>query len=600
MARRPNTQEPLRFEKHDPWNADEIRGAWEKRERVDGDASMAERIDDYVNRLTGIGDYLQDKSLGGSRFGLEFMVRFISAVDAEDRWRGSDVGGAIVEAIPGEMTREGWEVSVQPSDGDDAPAPEDTDQVQADAFGQPGGSPPPQPGVMPPELTTPTREQELPDMDDDGAQIAQEVSDKFEELMLDELILDALCYERAFGGAAILIGADDGKALDQPLDEEKIKSVDFLNVFQGGIDGEIVAWSYYRDPKSAKYGKPEIYMVRNVGVPTMSGPMGRMGAAPGREAIINPIDFVHESRLMIFPGRAPSRRARIQMRGWGDSIFMRVDEVLSQFSQTWGGLATLMTDFKQDVLSVAGAPEKLAADRTSKGNPLVKRARTIQQTRSILRMLVIDKDKESFAREMAQVSGVADVLSQFWLRLASAAGMPLSLLTGQVKGGLGDAGQTDVRFFYDKIAAQQRRVIVPQVKKLARLIFLSKEGPTSGAEPERWSVKCRPLYQLDALQEAQRRLAIAQTDHIYITDGVLAAPEVAASAFGGSEFTAERTIDIEGRRNLANQEEADRQERMKAAVEQLSKAAPTQPGSPVATAPGAEPPKKPGATDKVE
>lgn len=594
MARRPK-QELLRFDKTDPWSAEKIRESWESRAKVDGDVKLAERIDDYVNRLTGVGDYLQDKTLGGSRYGLEFMVKFLCSAECEDRWRGSDMGGRIVETIPAEMTREGWEISVQPSNDDPDDEAETKgelpDDVKGDAFPNQGAADPSQPPGMPfPEKPEPP----MPEIDDEGTEMAEAIANKLEELGCEEAILDALQYERAFGGAAILIGADDGQELDLPLKEDRIASVEYLNVFQGGLDGEIVAWSYYRDPKSKKYGQPETYMIRNIGIPIGPGPIGRMGAAPGVKPV-EPIMWVHETRLLVFPGRAPSRRARVQMRGWGDSVFTRIDEVLSHYSQTWGGLAALMSDFKQDVLLVDGVAEKTSAD---KSKALVKRARTIAQTKSVLRMLVLDKNKEEFVRAMASVQGVSDVLAQFWLRVAAAADMPLSLLTGQVKGGLGDAGNTDIRFFYDRIAAMQRRVLVPQLRRLIHLLMLSSDGPTEGVEPDRWTVKCRPLYRLDALQEAQRRLAVAQTDHIYYQDGVLNAPEIAASAFGGSEYSAERTLDLKGREEMKKQEEADRAERMKQAQARLA-AGPQEPTPKPGTPPAAPPPASPAPTPAV-
>src|SRR6185295_691356 len=110
----------------------------------------ANRQDDYVNTLTGIGDHSRDRMLGGRQYGaLDFFVREFTQVDAEARWRGSDLGCRLVEAIPDEMTREGWELSVQPSD-DEADAPEEgkdpkgkpgkpkeEDDVREDAFGPP-------------------------------------------------------------------------------------------------------------------------------------------------------------------------------------------------------------------------------------------------------------------------------------------------------------------------------------------------------------------------------------------------------------------------------------------------------------------------------
>lgn len=588
--RRAGEQQTLRLDDRDPWQVPAIKKAIEQRADREGDSALAERLDDYVNRLTGIGDYLQDKTFGGSKYGLDYMVRFMSAIDVEDRWRGSDLGARIVETVPAEMVREGWEVIVQPTEEDDQ-----DDEPKVDAF-PPGGGANPAAAVM---LAASEPKAPLPEIDDEGAELSEAFEGKLEEIGASAAILTALQYRRAYGGGAILIGADDGvKDLTKPLDEENIKSIGWLNPLQGGPQGEIIAWSYYRDPSEPKYGEPEIYMVRNIGVPLtqtdVPGVQSPNGTAPGRKPVV-PLFWIHESRLLVFSATAVSRRARVQMRGWGDSVFTRIDEVLSQYSQTWGGVANLMTDFKQDVLAIDGAAQKSAADRTSKGNPLLKRARTIQQTKSIARMLVIDKLTEEFKREMASVQGISEVLEQFAIRLAAAADMPVTLLFGQAPSGLNATGASDIRFFYDRIAAEQRRILVPALKRLVKLIALSQDGPTQGQEPERWNVNPHPLYQLSALEEAQRRLAIAQTDQIYITQGVLSAEEVAAGAFGGSEFSAERTIDFDGREQVSEQEAKDKEMRMKTAAAMLAN--PPAPQQPELDQPATPEPKTSKADD---
>jgi phage-related protein (TIGR01555 family) len=387
------------------------------------------------------------------------------------------------------------------------------------------------------------------DIDDEGIEIAEELDGVLETLGADAAFWQALCYQRAYGGGAILIGADDGmKDLAKPLDEKRIKSVDWLNVLSGGWDGEVVAWSYYGDARKANYGKPETYMVRNLGVPIARIP------APGEPSLqpVLPPDgatvwWVHESRLLIFSGTTVSHRARVQVRGWGDSVYTRVDEVLQQYGQTWGGIANLMTDFSQAVLSIKGLAQSIA------GNKGVVSSRALQMniSRSIARILLIDSEEE-FKRDTVSLAGVADVLDKFALRLAAAADMPLSLLMGQVQGGLGDASAGDIRYFYDRVASWQRRRMLPQLRRLIKLIFLSKDGPTSGKEPERWSVKPRPLYQLSATEKATQYLTMAQGDQIYYTMGAASAEEVAAKRFGGSDYDAGPiALDLDGRAGMS-------------------------------------------------
>lgn len=572
---RATDQPPRHLDGSDPWKKQDVKAAIAQRLNDTGEHFDDDFFDDYVNPYTGIGDWTQDKMYGGSQAGLGFVVQFISAVGAENRWRGSDLGARIVETIPDEMTREGWEVSVQPSDkdGEDEADPKDEgalgdkpepDDPVTDAF---GGAPPPGMGAA--QFGLPPPKPQMPPVDDEGAEIEEEIEGALEELGVVEAIKEALDYERAYGGSAILIGADDGtRDMARPLDEENITEVKWLNVLQGGYDGEIVAWSYYRDPTSPKYGMPEIYMVRNLGVPIARVGVPGEPAQPaeksfGSGAANSLLFWVHESRLLVFPGKSVSRRARVQMRGWGDSLFTRVDTVLSQFGQTWAGIANMMSSFVQDVLKMSGNATKMSmGDKAAKGNPLTNRARIIQRTKSIARMLVIDTDEE-YDRKTAPLAGAGDILDKFMLRLAAAADMPVTLLMGQAPAGLNATGASDIRFFYDRIASRQRRTLAPLLKRLIKLLFLSKEGPTDGVEPERWSVKFNSLYQLSQAEQATMRYQVAQTDQIYINGGVTTPEEVAASRFGGSAWSMETTIDFDGRAKMAEQDATDRDAKMK-------------------------------------
>src|SRR5258706_133923 len=90
------------------------------RDRIDGYTPSPEsganlaHGDGFVNELTGAGDWMQDKTLGGSAGAMRFQVVFLTGVDVENRWRGSDLGAKVVETKPDEMTRAGYELSVQP------------------------------------------------------------------------------------------------------------------------------------------------------------------------------------------------------------------------------------------------------------------------------------------------------------------------------------------------------------------------------------------------------------------------------------------------------------------------------------------------------
>lgn len=592
----------------DPWADAHVRG--QITQRID--RLQRERADGFVNELTGIGHWLRDKTFGGKQTGLDFELTVLANIDAELRWRGSDVGHRVVEVIPDEMLRAGFEVSIQPEEDEaeeteeepleeDVPedVPEEDPVVEPEKDGRarkrrdlfpPGGPPGAAPGaphpmslLPPPPPKTPG---ELPDIDEKGPATVEELMGQYDELEADEAFEKALRYERAFGGAVIFPVIDDGqKDLTKPLEPERIRAINGLNVFSGGFDGEVVVWSYYVDPRSPKYGKPEIYMIRNIGTPIASVPVP--GSPATMQTVVGETIFwVHETRLIVFDGYPVTNRARIQMRGWGDSIFTRIDRVLQQYDQTWGSVAQLMTDWAQGVLKIEGLQQALSANPTL----IVDRAVDMAMSRSVARMTVVGSN-EDFKRDVANLGGISDVLAQFWLRLAAAADMPLSLLVGQVKGGLGDAGNTDLRFFYDRIAARQKK-FKRKLRQLLKWMFLSKEGPTDGKEPERWNITFNSLYQPTEKEIAETRKIVADTDAVYIGQQVLTPEEVAVSRFGGSEWSMETTIDFAGRAKMAADAEKQKQERAKAMVEAAKKLPPA-PGAPPAAKPGEEP-TKPG------
>jgi phage-related protein (TIGR01555 family) len=199
--------------------------------------------------------------------------------------------------------------------------------------------------------------------------------------------------------------------------------------------------------------------------------------------------------------------------------------------------------------------------------------------RSLLRAVVLDAGSgeegdagETFERKPTPIAGYEGLLSKFDQRLAASADMPVTLLMGQAPAGLNATGEADVLWWTEHIEGLQEEDLREPLNRIIRLILLSREGPTSGVEPENWSVAFRPLRQLSPLQEADRRLKIAQADTTYTNAGVLMPEEVAVSRFGGDRFGEELAIDEELRRKM--------EETPKAKDEEPEEAAPSDRASP--------------------
>ena len=213
---------PKQTDVEDPWTRPDVVAQLEDHAKKTGSRFDAAALDGFKNELTGIGDFMRDKTMGGKSSGLDFVLQFLPSASAEQRWRGSDLGARIVETVPDEMTREGWRINIQPSDDDDEP--------KTDAF-PPGGDA----AGMPPAQTRPPPPPVPLEADDAGAEIVEGLEKVMEEIGASDALRTALAFARAYGGGAILLGLDDGEDdLTQPLDEERIDEVKFLTPLMGG------------------------------------------------------------------------------------------------------------------------------------------------------------------------------------------------------------------------------------------------------------------------------------------------------------------------------------------------------------------------------
>lgn len=166
------------------------------------------RFDGWYNVLTGLGDISRDKTEYA-----DFQHDPVDQQSCEELWRGDDMAACIVETIPAEMLRQGFDISLGNSS---------TDKNES-------------------ELLLKAAIEEL------------EVIEKYQEV---------LCYERAYGGGAIFPGADDGQDPAEPLDLKRLRSLKWISVLE---PRELVPESWYSDPLKPKLGQVERYRINPIG-----------------------------------------------------------------------------------------------------------------------------------------------------------------------------------------------------------------------------------------------------------------------------------------------------------------------------------------------
>lgn len=347
---------------------------------------------------------------------------------------------------------------------------------------------------------------------------------KLEEIDAKNKIRNMLRWSRLFGGAIAVMGIDDGQDLAMPLNENNVRSVEFLHIF----DRTEVTWmpaDIYNDPNNKKYGQPQIYTIN---------------PGDGRGQFI-----VHESRVLRLSGEALPNRALANNQYWGESILQICHDQIKNLDTSYGATANIIQDFIQTIVKMPNLVNMIARGDEDK---VIRRLEILDQSRSVANTILVDGGEE-YAKHASSVSGLDQLLDRFALALSCVTGIPYTFLMGQPPSGLQATGDSDIRMFYDRIKADQEDLLQPLLERLVRLIMISKRGPFGGREPKNWQIEFKPLWQMSETETASYRKTIAETDQIYISNGVLDPAEVAASRFGGDMYSPETVIDLEAREN---------------------------------------------------
>jgi phage-related protein (TIGR01555 family) len=434
------------------------------------------RADGWYSALTGIGTSTHDK-----RESHNFMAKCLTYQEAVELWRGDDLAKRAIESVPDGCFRQGYEITIA----------------------------------------------------DEGnfEELKEDIEEQLSKLKVDAAIKKAMCYERAYGGAAILLGTNDARSLDKELDITRVTKIEWLNVLE---PCEVYPVSYYDDPMAPKYGEPEYYQLATFPQTSSMVPASKKKKAPNQ---LNPLQLIHESRLVVFEGTRVSRyqsRPGLSGLNWGDSILTYLADVLRDFNIAWHSAGIIVTDFSQAVFSIENLMSLVARDP----DKLQARIQAIELSRSTARAVLVDT-KEKFERQSTSVAGLPDLLDRLSTRLAAAIDMPLSLLMGQSPTNLGADSDSDVRFYYDRIQSYQRDKVGPILKMFAQMIM---QGLRKRKLPKKWGIRFHPLWQLTDQQKAEARLAQARVDEIYINMGVLHPQETRQTRFGG-EYSYETQID---------------------------------------------------------
>jgi SPP1 gp7 family putative phage head morphogenesis protein len=158
--------------------------------------------------------------------------------------------------------------------------------------------------------------------------------------------------------------------------------------------------------------------------------------------------------------------------------------------------------------------------------------------------LAIDSDNEDAQFISRNYSGLDQIIDRLKDDTGAAAGMTPSKLWGSSqKTALSNSSEGDKYEWADCVDDWRGEAIDEPATDFFKLVFLAKNGPTSGRLPDSWNLKYASALRLTLKEQSELRKTAAETDKINVVDVKSLLPEeVRESAFGGSEYTIERTL----------------------------------------------------------
>ncbi len=358
----------------------------------------------------------------------------------------------------------------------------------------------------------------------DNPDVVDAVNAELERLKIRDKFEEAIILQRLYGGNAMIIGAFDGREVDQPLGP--IRSVEFFN----NVDRFFAyPMTSYTDPTKNNFGDVELYQVQELKV-------------AGARMLV-----VHESRVIRFDGDYLPPVLRVRNFGWGAPIIFNVFEALRQFGVAFQSGSSVLQDFITKKMKIANLQDLLSNDVGEEA--LINRLQLMAQELAINNIAIYGADEE-FEKMGTPVTGLHELMTLSMENVSAAWNIPKSRFFSNMTGKLGgDTSESDLRIHYDNINAMQVTRLSSKVRKIIDIITAPM-----GFAPGEIKFEWVPLWQLSELDEAKVRKEVADSDKIYVDMGAVEPEEVAISRFGGEQINVTNmVIDVERRKKMLKQ-----------------------------------------------
>jgi hypothetical protein len=327
-----------------------------------------------------------------------------------------------------------------------------------------------------------------------GIDCDEELYAELERLNAFKALTDLAKDARLYGGAIILLLAKDGEEdLAMPLREAGLKSIERLAVFDR-YACVITSDDYDSDPYSESFGQVKTYNLR-----LKSGKYLK----------------VHSSRVIRLDGdRLPETPLRNNNYWHASSLQGAYTSILSYLSAQ-GFSDIIIKEWGLTILKVEGLFESYGNGAESK---ISGRLYDANLSKSLMNMILLDADSESFERQFSNVSGYSDLMLRTMELVSANSGIPMTKLFGRSPEGMNATGEGDFVQWAGAVQAYQMQTLQPAINRLVEVLTLQQDWQD---KPDDIAWNWPSLKPLDDQQLADVRLKNAQADAVYMREGAI-------------------------------------------------------------------------------
>lgn len=320
--------------------------------------------------------------------------------------------------------------------------------------------------------------------------------------------VQAVKWERLFGGALLYQKIDDGGSESDPVNENKIRNIGFVTPLSRY---DVSIPSFVNDPITGEMAVPELYQVVHTG------------------------QIIHPSRVIRFPGLPLTIDEMIENEGWGGSVVDLIWSSLVRYGTTQDYSAEGLTRITQGVLTTPHLQAVRTSDEAMK-RMFEARMDALGKWLGLLGDIVLGEG-ETYEIKQRGFQGIRDIGEMAVDDLCATVKTPRSILFGKVAGGLNTGENSgDWQSWTGHLSGKQSDDYEPLIEPFIDRMFRSGNSPLS-AIPEVWDIEWPSLYEPPMVEKSTAMANTASAASILEQMGVLSREEIRTNDLIQSSFS---------------------------------------------------------------